>query len=188
MMEVPMLLGYARVSTDAQSLEAQMAALKAAGCERVYSEKKSGADSSRQALAKLLKEAGAGDVLVVTRLDRLARSTRDLLNVLDQLGKADVGFKSLRETAIDTTSASGRLTISILAAIAEFERELITARMGEGRRRAVAKGVKFGPKFKLNHFQRQEAMARLDAGESQTEVARTYGVDRATISRLQRRV
>jgi DNA invertase Pin-like site-specific DNA recombinase len=134
-----------------------------------------------------MKEASPGDTVAVTRLDRLARSTRDLLNVLDQLGKADVGFKSLRETAIDTTSASGRLTISILAAIAEFERELITARMTEGRKRAVVKGVKFGPKFKLNHFQRQEALARLDAGDSQAEVARTYGVDRATISRLQRR-
>jgi DNA invertase Pin-like site-specific DNA recombinase len=187
MMEVAMLLGYARVSTDAQSLEAQMAALKAAGCERVYSEKKSGADSSRQALAKLMKEASSGDTVVVTRLDRLARSTRDLLNVLDQFGKDDVGFKSLRETAIDTTSPSGRLTISILASIAEFERELITARMGEGRKRAVAKGVKFGPKFKLNHFQRQEAIARLAAGETQADVAKTFGVDRATISRLQQR-
>jgi DNA invertase Pin-like site-specific DNA recombinase len=182
-----MLLGYARVSTDAQGLEAQLEALKTAGCERVYSEKQSGADINRKALAKLLKEAGPGDVLVVSRLDRLARSTRDLLNVLDQLGKADVGFKSLRETAIDTTSASGRLTISILAAIAEFERELITSRMGEGRKRAVAKGVKFGPKFKLNHFQRQEALARLAAGESQAEIAKTYGIDRATISRLQKR-
>jgi DNA invertase Pin-like site-specific DNA recombinase len=186
-MEVSMLLGYARVSTDAQSLEAQLAALKAAGCERVYSEKKSGADSSRQALAKLLKEAGAGDTVVVTRLDRLARSTRDLLNTLDRLGKDDVGFKSLRETSIDTTTPQGRLVVNILASISEFERELISARMGEGRKRAVAKGVKFGPKFKLNRFQRQEALARLEAGESQAEVARTYGVDRATISRLQLR-
>lgn len=182
-----MLLGYARVSTDAQELGAQMEALKAAGCERVYSEKRSGADTNRAALAKLLKEAGPGDVLVVTRLDRLARSTRDLLNTLAQLSAADVGFKSLRETSVDTTSPQGRLVVNILASISEFERELITARMGEGRKRAVAKGVKFGPKFKLNRFQRQEALVRLGAGESQAEVARTYGVDRATISRLQLR-
>ena len=121
---------------------------------------------------------------MVTRLDRLARSTRDLLNVLDQLGKNGVGFQSLREKAIDTTTAHGRLTLSILAAIAEFERELIQARVSEGRKRAVASGVKFGPKFKLNGFQRQEALARLDAGETLSAVARTYGVDPATICRL----
>jgi DNA invertase Pin-like site-specific DNA recombinase len=134
-----------------------------------------------------MKEASPGDTVVVTRLDRLARSTRDLLNVLDRFGKDGVGFKSLRETAVDTTSPQGRLVVNILASISEFERELIAARMGEGRKRAVAKGVKFGPKFKLNHFQRQEALARLNAGESQAAVAQTYGVDRATISRLQRR-
>jgi DNA invertase Pin-like site-specific DNA recombinase len=137
----------------------------------------------RQALAKLMKEAGPGDTVVVTRLDRLARSTRDLLNVLDRFGKNEVGFKSLRETAVDTTSPQGQLVVNILASISEFERELITARMGE----SVAKGVKFGPKFKLNPFQRQEALARLKLGESQADVARSYNVDRATISRLQRR-
>ena len=94
----------------------------------------------------------------------------------------------MRETSIDTTTPQGRLVISVLAAISEFERELITARMSEGRRRAVAKGVKFGPKFKLNRFQRQEALARIAAGESQADIARTYGVDRATISRLQKGV
>jgi DNA invertase Pin-like site-specific DNA recombinase len=182
-----MLLGYARVSTDAQGLEGQLEGLRAAGCKQIYSEKRSGADSERKALAKLLKEAGPGDTVVVTRLDRLARSTRDLLNTLDRLSKADVGFKSLRETSVDTTSPQGRLVVNILASISEFERELITSRMAEGRRRAKAGGVKFGPKFKLSPFQRREALARLEAGESQSVVARTYDVDRATISRLQRR-
>jgi len=180
-----MLMGYARVSTDAQSLEAQMAALKAAGCERLYAEKRSGAETDRKALAKLMKEASPGDTVVVTRLDRLARSTRDLLNLLDRLGKDNIGFKSLRETSVDTTSPQGRLVVNILASISEFERELIHARMTEGRKRAVANGVKFGPKFKLNSFQRQEALARLAAGESQSVIAKTYGVDPATISRLQ---
>ena len=109
-----------------------------------------------------MKEATPGDTVVVTRLDRLARSTRDLLNLLDRLGKDNIGFKSLRKTSVDTTSPQGRLVVNILASISEFERELINARMTEGRKRAVAKGVKFGPKFKLNSFQRQEAFTRLE--------------------------
>jgi DNA invertase Pin-like site-specific DNA recombinase len=145
-----MLLGYARVSTGAQSLEAQMAALKAAGCEKTHAEKRSGAETDRKALAKLMAEASPGDTIVVTRLDRLARSTA---------GSAEP------------------------AGSARQGRHL--ARMVEGRKRARAGGVKFGPKFKLNHFQRQEALARLAAGESQAAVAQT-AVDRATISRLQR--
>jgi DNA invertase Pin-like site-specific DNA recombinase len=114
-----------------------------------------------------------------------ARKLRDLLNLLDRLGKDNIGFKSLREASVDTTSPQGRLVVNILASISEFERELIHARMTEGRKRAVANGVKFGPKFKLNSFQRQEALARLAAGESQSVIAKTYGVDPATISRLQ---
>jgi DNA invertase Pin-like site-specific DNA recombinase len=182
-----MKLGYARVSTGEQELGGQLEALRAAGCQRVYSEKKSGGNDNRAALQRMLKDLRPGDVVVVTRLDRLARSTRDLLNILDRLGQDEVGFQSLRETAIDTTTAHGRLTISILAAIAEFERELIQGRVQEGRKRAVAAGVKFGPKFKLDAFQKREALARLDAGESPSLVARTYGVDRTTIGRLQRR-
>jgi DNA invertase Pin-like site-specific DNA recombinase len=181
-----MKLGYARVSTIEQDLAGQIEALQAAGCEKVYSEKKSGGNGDRAALQRMLKEVQPGDVVVVTRLDRLARSTRDLLNILDQLAKDEVGFQSLRETAIDTTTPHGRLTISILASIAEFERELIRDRILDGRKRAVAAGTKFGPKFKLDAFQRREALARLEAGESASAVARTYGVDRTTIGRLQR--
>ena len=134
----------------------------------------------------LMRQVTHGDVVIVTRLDRLARSTRDLLNILEGFTREGVGFRSLRETSIDTTTPQGRLVISVLASIGEFERELIQARMTEGRQRARASGVKFGPKFKLNHFQRQEALARLQAGETQADVARTYNVDRATISRLQK--
>jgi DNA invertase Pin-like site-specific DNA recombinase len=139
------------------------------------------------ALQRLLRDAEAGDVVVVTRLDRLARSTRDLLNILGRLTNDGIGFQSLRETAIDTTTAYGRLTIFILAAFAEFERELIQGRVQEGRKRAVAAGVKFAPKFKLDGFQRREALARLDAGETLSAIARTYGVDPATICRPQKR-
>ena len=95
-----MLMGYARVSTDAQSLDAQMAALKAAGCERLYAEKRSGAETDRKALAKLMKEASPGDMVVVTRLDRLARSTRDLLNLLATISERGASFRSLRDTQI----------------------------------------------------------------------------------------
>jgi DNA invertase Pin-like site-specific DNA recombinase len=182
-----MLLGYARVSTGSQSLEAQLEALKAAGCERVYAEKRSGADGERKELGKLLKVVRPEDTVVVCRLDRLARSTRDLLNVLDQLGKNDVGFRSLRETAIDTTTPHGRLTISILASIAQFEREIILSRITEGRKRAQRNGIKFGRKPKLTTYQRQEALERLAEGASQSDIARTFNVDRATISRLARR-
>jgi DNA invertase Pin-like site-specific DNA recombinase len=135
----------------------------------------------------MLKEVQSGDIVLVTRLDRLARSTRDLLNTIERFNQDDVGFVSLRETAIDTTTPTGRLTISVLSAIAEFERELIQSRMTEGRKRAVSNGVKFGRPHKLDAFQKREALKRLEAGESQSLVARTYGVDRATISRLLQR-
>jgi DNA invertase Pin-like site-specific DNA recombinase len=183
-----MKIGYGRVSTAEQGLGGQLEALRAAGCQRIYSEKQSGKNDNRAALQRMLKELQPGDVVVVTRLDRLARSTRDLLNLLDRFGQDEVGFQSLRETAIDTTTPSGRLTISILAAIAEFERELIQARISEGRKRAVKNGVKFGRPHKLDAFQKREALKRIAAGESQSLIARTYGVDRATINRLQRRV
>jgi DNA invertase Pin-like site-specific DNA recombinase len=138
------IYGYARVSTDGQTLAAQDAALHAAGCAKVYGEKISGARSDRPELAKLLKRLEPGDVLMVTRLDRLARSTRDLLNILHQLGERGVGFKSLADAWADTTTPHGRLLVTMLAGIAEFERELIKARTGEGRKRAQARGVKFG--------------------------------------------
>ena len=182
-----MKIGYARVSTTGQKLNEQLAALDEAGCKRIYSEKKSGANGDRAALQRMLKEVQPGDIVVVTRLDRLARSVRDLLNILERFGQDDVGFVSLREKHIDTTSASGRLVLNIMASIAEFERELIQARMAEGRKRAADSGVQFGRPQKLDTFQKREALARIKAGESQSLIARTYGVDRTTISRLQKR-
>jgi DNA invertase Pin-like site-specific DNA recombinase len=113
-----MIYGYARVSTDGQTLDAQQAALKAAGADRLYSEKISGAVSDRRQLARAIAALGPGDVLLVTRLDRLARSTRDLLNVLDAIGKAGAGFKSLADPMIDTTSPHGKLILAVLAALA----------------------------------------------------------------------
>src|SRR5262249_15848738 len=178
------LFGYARVSTRDQDLAAQDAELRAAGCAKVFKEKASGAKTDRPELAKVIRRLEFGDVLVVTRLDRLARSTRDLLNVLDEIGKRGAGFKSLKDTWADTTTPHGRLMLTVLAALGEFEGDLIRARTGEGRIRAKARGVKFGCPRKLTPHQRQEALQRLQAGETMADVARTYAVDPATISRL----
>jgi DNA invertase Pin-like site-specific DNA recombinase len=179
-----MIIGYARVSTDGQSLESQQAALTAAGATRVFAEKISGAVTDRKALARAIAELGPGDCLLVTRLDRLARSTRDLLNVLDAVSKAGAGFRSLADAWADTTTPHGRLMLTVLGGLAEFERELIRSRTDEGRRRAKARGVKFGRKLKLTPHQRREALARREAGEALTEIGRTFGVSHSTISRL----
>jgi DNA invertase Pin-like site-specific DNA recombinase len=179
-----MIIGYARVSTDGQSLDAQLAALKAAGCERIYSEKESGAKTHRASLIRAIRSLTNGDTLIVTRLDRLARSTRDLLNTLAAIGEAGATFKSLADAWADTTTPHGRLMLMILGGLAEFERSLIIARTGEGRRRAKANGVKFGRKHSLSASQRQEAIARRAAGESSTVIARSYGISHQTILRL----
>jgi len=176
--------GYARVSTDGQSLTSQDAELHAAGCAKVYAEKVSGARSNRPELAKVLKRLDTGDVLIVIRLDRLARSTRDLLNILDDIAKCGAGFKSLHDAWADTTSAHGRLMVTILAGLAEFERELILARTSDGRARAKARGVRFGRPSALTAHQRQEAIQRLAQGEAQADVAQSFNVSQATISRL----
>ena len=144
-----MIYGYARVSTDGQSVTAQVATLKAAGADKVFREVASGAKTNRAQLHRLLKVLDEGDVLLVTRLDRLARSTRDLLNTLAAITDRKAGFRSLADAWADTTTAHGRLMLTILAGLAEFERELIRARTGEGRARAKARGVKMGRKFKL---------------------------------------
>jgi DNA invertase Pin-like site-specific DNA recombinase len=140
------LLAYARVSTDGQSLTAQVAELKLAGCTEIFQEKVSGAKSDRKQLARLIGRLGHDDVLVVTRLDRLARSTRDLLNLLGAVADQGAGFKSLRDTWADTTTPHGRLMLTVLGGLAEFERELIRSRTSEGRERAKAKGVVMGRK------------------------------------------
>ena len=178
------IIGYARVSTDGQSLESQQSALIAAGAERIFSEKVSGAVTDRKQLNKAIAALDVGDVLLVTRLDRLARSTRDLLNVLDAISKAQAGFRSVADTWADTITAHGKLMITILGGLAEFERSLILARTSEGRVRAKARGVKFGRKMALTPHQRSEALARRAAGEALVDIARTYNVSHSTISRL----
>jgi DNA invertase Pin-like site-specific DNA recombinase len=179
------IYGYARVSTDGQTLDAQIAALKAAGAEKVYSEKQSGAKTDRAALARVLASLSAGDVLMVTRLDRLARSTRDLLNVLAMVSDKGAGFKSLADSWADTTTAHGKLMVTLLGGIAEFERSMILSRTSEGRTRAKERGVRFGRKLKLTPHQIAEARARRDRGEeTETDIARSYNVSQSTINRL----
>jgi DNA invertase Pin-like site-specific DNA recombinase len=178
------LYGYARVSTRDQDLAAQDAELTAAGCAKVFKEKVSGAKTDRPELGKVIRRLEPDDVLVVTRLDRLARSTRDLLNILGAIAERGAGFKSLKDAWCDTTTPHGRLMVVVIGGLAEFERELIRARTGEGRKRAKARGVRFGRPRKMTPHQRQEAMRRLAAGETQADVARTYNVDATTIGRL----
>jgi DNA invertase Pin-like site-specific DNA recombinase len=178
------LFGYARVSTRDQDLAAQDAELRAAGCAKVFKEKISGAKTDRPELVKAIGRLEPGDVLVVTRLDRLARSTRDLLNVIAAITERGAGFKSLKDAWTDTTSAHGRLMLTVLGGLAEFERELIRDRTGEGRKRAKERGVRFGRPRKMTPHQRQEALQRLARGETQADVARTYNVDATTIGRL----
>src|SRR5689334_4193026 len=176
--------GYARVSTDGQSLDAQVTALTAAGCAKVFAEKISGVRSDRAQLAKAINVLSEGDVLVVTRLDRLARSTRDLLNVLAAVVERGAGFKSLNDTWADTTTPHGRLMLTVLGGLAEFEHELIRARTGEGRARAKARGVRFGRRPKLTPHQRQEALRLREAGEALIDIGRLFNVSHSTISRL----
>jgi DNA invertase Pin-like site-specific DNA recombinase len=178
------ILGYARVSTRDQDYTSQIEALKAAGATTIYREKVSGARADRPQLAKLLAALKAGDVVTVTKLDRLGRSTRELLELIDRIGKAGAAFRSLGDPLWDTSNAQGRLLSTLLAGIAEFERELIRERTGEGRRRAMAAGVKFGRKRKLSEYQRTEAIRRRDAGETLAAIAKSYGVAISMISRL----
>ena len=125
-----------------------------------------------------------GDVVTVTKLDRLGRSTRELLELIERIGKAGAAFRSLGDPLFDTTSSQGKLMATLLAAIAEFERDLIRERTGDGRKRAMAKGVKFGRKPKLSDYQRAEAIKRRAAGETLASIAKSYGVHVTMISRL----
>jgi DNA invertase Pin-like site-specific DNA recombinase len=180
-----MKFGYARVSTDGQSVQAQVRQLTRGGCKKVFREVGSGAKTDRSQLRRALDQLAPGDVLMVTRLDRLARSTRDLLNTLAVVADKKAGFRSLGDAWADTTSAHGRLMLTVLGGLGEFERELIRARTAEGRERAKARGVKLGRKPKLTAHQRREAIKRRDQdGEPVREIARMFNVSHSTISRL----
>lgn len=177
-----LMIGYARVSTDDQDLSNQRAELSAAGCTRIFAEKRSGAHAARPELERMLDHLRAGDTVTVTRLDRLARNTRDLLDIATQLDAKGAGLRSLAEPWADTTSPAGRMILTVFAGIAEFERSLIVERTRNGREAAKARGVKFGRTGKLTGQQLERA-EKLLVDHSATEAAAILGVDRSTLYR-----
>ena len=177
-------LGYARVSTYGQTLDAQLEQLRKEGCNPIYREKASGAQPTRRELLRMLKALGPGDVVTVTRIDRLARSTFDLFAIVKQIVDAGAQFRSLAEPWADTATSTGRLMIAILGGLADVERDLIRTRTAEGRSRAKARGQHMGRPPKLTPQQQKEARRRRAQGATLKELAKSYNVGRATISRL----
>jgi DNA invertase Pin-like site-specific DNA recombinase len=175
------LSGTRESSTQGQDLEQQRLALGQSGCQRIFEEKISGAKRDRPELGRLLDHLRPGDVLTVTRLDRLARSTTDLLHIAERLKEIDAGLRSLAEPWADTTSPAGRMILTIFAGIADFERALISERTSAGRAAAKAKGVRFGPKPALTSDQVTHAKRMIEEGQSVSEVAWLLGVHRATL-------
>jgi DNA invertase Pin-like site-specific DNA recombinase len=180
-----MLLGYARISkADDQDTAAQVDALKAAGCRRVFEEKASGGRWDRPELHRLLDQLREGDVVVVWRLDRLSRSLKDLLHILERVEQAGAGFRSLTE-AVDTGGPAGRMLVQMLGAFAEFERAMVRERTRAGLRAAGSRGRKGGRRPKLSPEQKAEILDMLATGHrTAAEVARLFRVHRATISRV----
>src|SRR5271156_2345139 len=176
-------IGYARVSTYGQTLDAQLEQLRKAGCTKIYREKVTGARADRRELLKMLKAIDPGHVVTVTRIDRLARSTFDLFAIVKQIVDAKAQFRSLAEPWADTGTSTGRLMIAVLGGLADVERDLIRTRTAEGRERAKARGQRMGRPLKLTPAQRREARDWRAAGVTLKELAERYGVSRATISR-----
>jgi DNA invertase Pin-like site-specific DNA recombinase len=181
-----MNIGYARVSTTGQDYETQLTKLKAEGCIEIYSEKQSGKNAdNREQLQAAIKFARKGDVLIVTKLDRLARSMGDLWAIVNELDKKGVAFKVLDQGGMDTSNGTGKLLFNILGSIAEFERDLINARTAEGRAVAKDKGVKFGRPTKIAEVQVEAMRADVQAGEmSMQAIADKHGISRKTVYRL----
>lgn len=178
-----MLIGYARVSTDDQDLRLQRIALKEAGCGRTFEEKVSGAKRDRPELVRMLDQVRDGDVVVITRLDRLARSTKDLLDIAEKLRGAGAGLRSLAEPWADSTSPAGRMVLTVFAGIAEFERELIHQRTSSGRIAAQARGVRFGRPLKLTPDQIALGERLVGEGTSVREAAKLLKCHHATLYR-----
>ena len=177
-------LGYARVSTYGQTLDAQLEQLRAEGCAKIYREKASGAQADRRELLRMLKDLAPGDVVTVTRIDRLARSTFDLFAIVKRIVDAGGQFRSLAEPWADTATSPGRLMIAVLGGLADVERDLIRTRTAEGRSRAKGRGQHMGRPAALTPQQQREARQRRAEGATLQDLARSYNVSKATISRL----
>lgn len=180
------LLGYARASTTGQTLEAQLEQLGAIRCGRIYKEKVTGARPDRRELLKMLKQLEAGDVVVVTRIDRLARSIFDLFSIVQQIADADASFKSLAEPWADTGTSTGGLMLAVLGGLADVERDLIRTRTAEGRVRAKTRGQHMGRPPALTPQQQAEVRQRRAEEATLKELARSYNVELATVSRTVR--
>jgi DNA invertase Pin-like site-specific DNA recombinase len=181
------IYGYARVSTCGQELDLQQAQLRAEGCERIFCEKESGAKDQRRELKRMLRVLKAGDVVIVSALDRLTRGGPfKTLSILNDITSRGAAYKSLAEPWADTTHELGEVLAALVGYIARKTREDIIRRTMAGRERARANGVKFGRRPKLSPLEQEQARARCTAGESQRAVARTYHVSASTISRLGR--
>ena len=181
-----MLIGYARVSTTGQNLESQAEHLQGEGCNTIFQEKLTGFDRRRPQLEKMLSELQPGDTLLVTSLDRLARSTHDLFIITRKIEAIDASFRSLREPWADTTSSMGKFLLTVFAGLSELERNLINERTEEGRVSAKKRGVKFGRKFKLTPHQRDQVHTMLKDGQSIRAIARHFNVGVATTDRIKR--
>lgn len=177
-------IGYARISTSGQTLDAQLEQLGAAGCDSVFKETMSGARSDRPELRKALATLSEGDVLVITRLDRLARSTRDLLDIVHEIETKGAKLKALTDSWADTTTPTGKLILTVLGGLAEFERSLIAERTAEGRERARRAGRRLGRPPKLSQYQRDVVFKMRREGQDNAEIARVLGVSRSTVSRI----
>ena len=180
------LIGYARVSTYGHTLDSQLEQLRAAGCgsRNIYREKVTGARADRRELLRMLRRLAPGDVVTVTRIDRLARSTFDLFGIVKRIVGAKADFRSLAEPWADTGTSTGRLMIAVLGGLADVERDLIRTRTAEGRNRAQKRGQHMGRPPKLTAAQQTEARRRRAEGATLAELARSYGVGKSTISRL----
>ncbi len=176
------LVGYARVSTDAQTTALQLDALRAAGVDVVHEDSASGASRSRSGLSRAIEDLRAGDTLVVWRLDRLGRSLRDLLDIAEMLRERDVALRSLTDH-IDTGTAAGRMLYAVLGAVAQFERDVLRERTVAGLAAAKKRGEKLGRRPALTSAQVREAKKMLARGESPNHVARILRVGRSTLYR-----
>lgn len=184
--EVRRKIGYARVSTTGQTLDIQLKTLKKAGCEKIFCEKISGAKAQRAQLRRMIRCIKKEDIVIVTRIDRLARSTFDLFSIVNDITHKGANFYSISEPWADTNTSTGRLMLAVLAGLADVERDLIKTRTAEGRARAIAEGKRMGRPSRMTEQEKQEIIDRRQKGEPLKSLACAFGVSIATISRFTR--
>jgi DNA invertase Pin-like site-specific DNA recombinase len=176
-------VGYARVSTTGQDLAVQLEKLQKAGCQKMFKEKRSGVDTGRPELKRCLEYLREGDTLLVTKIDRLARSTSDLYRIMSELAEKGAAFKVVDDPTIDTTSRTGKLVMGILALIAEFENDIRRERQMDGIAKAKERGIKFGRKLELTGERVAKIKSLRAAGSTVPDIIRQVGLSKATVYR-----